>query len=193
MIHTSYKAELDTDPRTEPPGEMGPEALWGQEWAGGHRRELDLQPPLGYMGVPRWPVFCPNSSAGCSFYRNQPDAALGTTPLSWPHRNAAPEEAGCPSKSRPLPPGPTPSLPKAPGWYSTAAQLPSSRDMMPTPPGPGHLTCLLVYPHLSSCEVWCGRWAPCCWASGEQQALPTSGKCQGPWAQEPWGPIWMEP
>ena len=24
MMHTSYKAELDTDPRTEPPGEMGP-------------------------------------------------------------------------------------------------------------------------------------------------------------------------
>lgn len=105
--------------------------MWGQEWAGGHRRELDLQPPLGYMGVPRWPVFCPNSSAGWSFYRNQADAALGTMPLSWPRRNAAPEESGCPSKSCPLPPGPTPSLPKAPGWYSTAAWVPSSRDMIP--------------------------------------------------------------
>ena len=145
------------------------------------------------MGVPRWPVFCPNSLAGWSFYRNQADAALGT-------RGPCPGPAGMRPPRRlavllscPLPPGPAPSSPQAPGRYSTAAWLPSSRDMMSTTPGPGHPACLPVYPHLSSCKMWCGCWAPCCWVSGEQQALPTAGKCQGPWAQEPSGPVWMEP
>lgn len=62
------------------------------------------------MGVPRWPVFCPNSSAGWSFYRNQADAALGTMPLSWPRRNAAPEESGCPSLALPTAPWSHPFL-----------------------------------------------------------------------------------
>lgn len=140
------------------------------------------------MGVPRWPVYCPNSLAGWSFYRNQADAALGTRgpcpgPAGmWPPRRLAV------LLSCPLPPGPAPSSPQAPGRYSTAAWLPSSRDMMSTTLGPGHPACLPVYPHLSSCKMWCGCLAPCCWASGEQQALPTAGKCQGPWAQEPWSP-----
>lgn len=52
VIHTSYKAELDTDPRTEPPGEMGPGPV-GSGLGGVDASENSTSATFGAYGGPQ--------------------------------------------------------------------------------------------------------------------------------------------